>query len=84
MRYTTPEANPVLFPYGPARGLAGSLRYEAILPGPIPRTLDAALTEKRCVDTMSGEVFPWTADLRLDGRLLHGCAREGESVPDVR
>ena len=42
------------------------------------RELALRLTEERCIDTMSGERFPYTAELRLDGRRLTGCALEGE------
>lgn len=41
--------------------------------------LTLRLVPGRCTDTMSGALFPWTAEARIDGgTALMGCAYEGE------
>jgi uncharacterized membrane protein/membrane-bound inhibitor of C-type lysozyme len=37
--------------------------------------LRAVADEKRCADAMSGEAFPLTVTVEIDGRQLHGCGR---------
>jgi len=84
LRYLAPGQPDVVLPYAAARGVAGHLKYESTLAGPTPRTLDVDLAEKACVDPRSGERFAWTASVRLDGRLVRGCALEGGELPGVR
>ncbi len=38
--------------------------------------------EARCIDTMSGERFPFRAEVRLDTETLVGCAYPGASAAD--
>lgn len=40
------------------------------------------VTASACADSMSGESFPLTATLMLDGRELRGCARRLGASPD--
>ena len=39
--------------------------------------IKVVLEKRRCVDTMSGARYAWTAGVDLDGRRLAGCAAEG-------
>jgi uncharacterized membrane protein len=39
--------------------------------------LELALVERRCTDSMSGEIASFAAIAILDGRRLEGCAFEG-------
>ena len=39
--------------------------------------LEVTLQQRRCVDTMSGARFAWTATVDVGGRRLEGCAAEG-------
>jgi heat shock protein HslJ len=79
LTYSAPGEEPVVFPYAPARELGGKLSWKTTLGGSKPRTLDAVLEKRPCQDTMSGERFPWTAEVHLDGRLLRGCAHDGSA-----
>lgn len=38
------------------------------------QTLEAHATRTRCIDSMSGEVLPWTVQVSFDGQEFHGCA----------
>lgn len=40
--------------------------------------LEAAIRPRRCVDPMSGSVFPLTAKVTVDGTTLTGCAMAGD------
>ena len=40
--------------------------------------IDASLTSERCIDTMSGSWFPFTATITKDEKQLYGCASEGQ------
>ena len=39
-----------------------------------PGAIEITLTERPCFDSMSGERFPYTAEVRFEGRTLTGCA----------
>ena len=39
--------------------------------------ITVVLERRRCVDSMSGARYAWTADIDIDGRHLEGCAAEG-------
>lgn len=38
------------------------------------QTMEAQATRTRCVDSMSGEVLPWTVQVSFDSQEFHGCA----------
>lgn len=38
------------------------------------QTMEAQATRTRCIDSMSGEVLPWTVQVSFDGQEFHGCA----------
>lgn len=44
--------------------------------------LELWIAPQRCVDSMSGSVQHLTAELRLDGKTLHGCAAYGGARQD--
>jgi uncharacterized membrane protein len=45
--------------------------------------LTLELAEERCRDTMAGSYYPFSARVRIEGRVLEGCALEGTgAVPD--
>jgi putative lipoprotein len=39
--------------------------------------IQITLEQRRCIDTMSGARFAWSATVDVDGRRLSGCAAEG-------
>ena len=39
--------------------------------------IKVSLQRRRCVDTMSGARYAWTATVEIDGQRLQGCAAEG-------
>lgn len=39
--------------------------------------IKVSLQRRRCVDTMSGARYAWTATVEIDGQRLRGCAAEG-------
>ncbi len=69
---------PLVLAHGPIEREGALHRYASRNGG---RALELDLTEARCVDTMSGEHFPFLAEVRLDGRVLKGCALEGALAP---
>jgi putative lipoprotein len=69
------------FPVVRAQLVGGRRLYTTRTTQPVPHTLELALEERRCSEPGSGEIFPFTAAITLDGRTLHGCASEGGLVP---
>ncbi|MBR9991352.1 MAG: hypothetical protein KFH98_16430 [Gemmatimonadetes bacterium] len=45
------------------------------------RELRISIRDEPCVDTMSGERFPTTVTLVLDGTTWHGCGRALDDLP---
>ncbi len=46
-------------------------------------SLRLRIRPERCRDTMVDEIFGWSAEVKFDGRVLHGCARKGDlSMPE--
>lgn len=43
--------------------------------------LQISITEAACGDTMSNRNYPYTADLRFQGRLYRGCAEKTAAIP---
>jgi uncharacterized membrane protein len=74
MRLLRPDGNGVLVAPDPVRETTGSgaTVYTGRADG---QRLRLHLRESACTDSMSGESFPLTATLTLDGRELRGCAR---------
>ena len=56
---------------------SGAMRTYLTRGGRTAGPIELSLTEHPCHDSMSGERLPYTAELRLDGRVLSGCALEG-------
>lgn len=50
----------------------GSTRYESATDG---RTLAVTIRRFPCQDAMSGEAYPSTVEVVIDGRTLNGCGR---------
>ncbi len=50
----------------------GTTTYDAVTEA---HRLRVVIEERECSDTMSGERFPRTVTVTLDGRSLHGCGR---------
>jgi putative lipoprotein len=50
----------------------GATRYDTQAAG---RTLSITITRFPCQDAMSGEAYPATVELVIDGRTLNGCGR---------
>lgn len=70
-----PGVAALAFPHVAPR-TAGSASVYAVESGGHALTL--RVVEGRCTDTMSGAVFPLTAEASLDGTTLQGCAYDGE------
>jgi uncharacterized membrane protein len=56
-------------------GAEGTVTYRGASAG---HQLTLTITSGSCSDSMSGDYFAYTAETRLDGRTLNGCARLGE------
>jgi putative lipoprotein len=56
----------------PAYPQEGVTRYESRADG---RTLTATIRRSPCQDSMSGEAFPASVEVTIDGRTLTGCGR---------
>ena len=65
------------FPYAPAKISGAQRLYSSQIQGPDQHWIQIYIEEKRCIDSMSGEYFGFTAKVSLDGRTYVGCAREG-------
>lgn len=50
----------------------GATRYESAIDG---RTLAVTIRRFPCQDAMSGEAYPSTVEVVIDGRTLNGCGR---------
>jgi len=75
--YRSPEEpEGVVFLPAPIRPQGGTLRLTT-REEEGSRTLELELREERCEDSMSGERFPMSARLRLEGREMEGCAFGG-------
>ncbi|MDJ0864753.1 MAG: hypothetical protein QNK03_01510 [Myxococcota bacterium] len=60
--------------------LSGATRtYRSHADGPNGAVLEVAFHERRCIDPMSGEHFPFRARVRLGTHQFDGCARDGAS-----
>ncbi len=44
-------------------------------------SLNVVITRARCLDTMSDEIFGWTAQATFDGKTYTGCAKQGDQRP---
>lgn len=47
---------------------------------PAKKSLQIKIIQKRCVDSETGTLLPFTAEMSLFGRLYQGCARKGHPV----
>lgn len=65
--------NSATFPLtAPSYPQEGATRYEAQANG---RTFAATIRRAPCQDAMSGEAYPATVEVVIDGRTLNGCGR---------
>lgn len=69
-----PSEEPLALPYLEEQLPDGSFSLSSEADG---RRLELWLTPQRCVDSMSGAVQHLSAELRLDGTMLQGCASYG-------
>lgn len=56
----------------PAYPAEGATRYDTQASG---KTLSVSIRRVPCEDAMSGEPYPATVEVTIDGRTLHGCGR---------
>ncbi len=69
---------PSLFPYsGFARESGLRLFKASAVTGMTPSTIAIRLTPQVCSDGMSDILYPWHAEIEIDGKRLQGCARRG-------
>jgi uncharacterized membrane protein len=66
---------PIVFPYQQPVRDGGRLAYATSLPE--GRRMVLRVSNRPCKDPASGETFPHTAYVRLDGEGFAGCARTG-------
>lgn len=69
-----PEHEPLALPYLEERLPEGRLNFSSEANG---QRLELWVAPQRCVDGMSGAVNHLSAELRLDGQVLRGCAHFG-------
>lgn len=69
-----PDHEPLALPYLEEQMPDGRLNYSSEANG---QRLDLWIAPQRCVDGMSGAVNHLSAELRLDGQVLRGCAHFG-------
>ncbi|MDH2199125.1 COG3650 family protein [Ectopseudomonas oleovorans] len=69
-----PEQEPLALPYLEEQLPDGRLNFSSEANG---QHLDLWVAPQRCVDSMSGTVNHLSAELRLDGQVLRGCAHFG-------
>ncbi len=69
------QATPLEFKMDETLGAEGTVTYGGASGG---HSLELTITNNPCSDSMSGDYFAYTAEARLDGRTLNGCARLGE------
>jgi uncharacterized membrane protein/heat shock protein HslJ len=65
------------FPYSIPESHGFRRVYASKTKDPAQHHIQISVTEKRCIDTMSGEHFSFAAQVNLDDRKYMGCAREG-------
>lgn len=76
IRLREPEpAMPLDLPVAESQDSEGTVTYRAAGEGHV---LELVVTALACSDSMSGAYFAYTAEGKLDGRELRGCARLGE------
>jgi len=75
----------LVFPYAAPERSAGTYVYSALSDEPDPRSIEITIERKRCVDSMSGAQFDYSATVMLDRQvLLRGCAKAGARDADER
>ena len=67
----------IAFPHVPPAVAPGRWIYYTTLDDPVAQWLLIVIEERRCVDSMSGEHFGFTAEVILDGERYLGCAAQG-------
>ena len=65
------------FPFPPPELSDGTWLFLSKVETPTQHNIRVSINEKRCIDTMSGEHFSFTAKVSLDDKQFMGCAREG-------
>jgi len=67
------------FPATAPRRRGTSVSYQVSTEGPSRHVLTLTLARGRCVDSMSGAFYSFSARASLDARVFVGCAREGDA-----
>lgn len=78
---STPTVPSTFFESAQPAMAAGGWEYISETSGPESLTMTAIFREGRCIDSMSGAFFSWTAELDIGGERLSGCAWEGALAP---
>ena len=75
--YSEPGTEKLYFPYqDPIEQEKGTLVFKTyIQEGNKSTRLQIILTKEECSDGMSDTVYPYTAEVELDGKQLKGCAK---------
>lgn len=71
---TMDSPDEVVFPAPDGSGQAPLITFNSDGPD---SAIKITLEQRRCIDTMSGARFAWSATVDVDGRRLSGCAAEG-------
>ena len=74
--YRSADGPKIEYPFFPPRENGPSLIFETQRSeGGKIQTLKIVILRQNCLDSMSGERFPFTADVEKDGKILYGCAK---------
>jgi uncharacterized membrane protein len=78
VRFDRPGESARYFPYSPFREAGSERLFSARTES---SSIDVRLSPTSCVDSMSGAVFSWTAEVRAEGQVWRGCAFRGDRAP---
>lgn len=70
--FSTPEEGPLSYPYQAPQQKGSRKVFESKAGS---STIRVAIEEVACTDSMSGERFPYTAEITKDGKIYRGCAK---------
>ena len=70
--FRTPEEGPISYPYQAPQQKGGRKVFESKAGS---SNIKVAIEEVACTDSMSGERFPYTAEITKDGKIYRGCAK---------
>lgn len=70
--FRTPEEGPVTYPFQAPREQGDQKTFISKSGN---SSIKVSIREEPCMDTMSGEKFPYTVEVTRDGKLYRGCGK---------